>query len=899
MESTKQYLAFISYKREDEEWAKWLQHKLEHYRLPSNLNGRSDLPKEIRPIFRDKSDLAGGVLADEINNALENSQYLIVICSPRAAQSEWVSKEVQTFIDLGRIDKIIPFIIGGKAHAQNPEDECFPLALQELPAEQELLGVNINEMGRDAAAVKVVAQMFGLKFDELWQRWEREQKKKRNWIIALSVIGFLVMAGIAGWIWWQYHEIKKKDWKMMENQARFVAEKARQLIDDGDCDLAQRLLIEVLPKDTEKPLVVEASSALSDAIRHNYTVLTKYSDEMYSAVYSPDGEYIATSSNDGTIIIWNAATGNIFKQFKHSYGDCWPYLEVKFSPNSKQIVSATMLQEPNIIFWDIESEKKIKQLKGYRVWYSPDSKYIAVEQSDGNTINLYDAYDWRCINTLECDGIVNSVAFSPDGKYVASALTGLFGEVVIWDIKTGRRVMELDGNYVSYSPDGKYLATCSVGGIIVWTVDMTTEDWNGIQVAGYTDFTNAFVGFSPDSKQIISATGDDLIIIWDISTGNIIKKLKGHTGNISSASYSPDGRHIVSASQDSTVRIWGTWTDKELKIHSLDGDVLKAETISYSPDGINIVSRFEDNTIRICNSKTCEEVMKLDGFLDSDWMSFPVYSPDGKSIVSTDKRTIKIWDSETGEVIKTMYSGLIYESALYSPDGTQIITTSRDEIALWNPETAEKTKTFYNNGRCFHDAVFSPDNRCLAIAADSLIMICDATQQLTYKFLEGHTDDVNAVSYKPDGQHLISTSRDRTIRIWDIKKCVEVKKIDDFDGDIISASYSADGKYIISESQDDTLNFSIPVNSNVINNIIRVWDADNYQEIMRFKSVTNIGFFQKDSCVTFDPEGKNIVYVNNGGYCFMPLITPLIDQTRERFKNNPLTPEERHQYYLE
>ena len=197
MENNRKYFAFISYKREDEKWAKWLQHKLEHYQLPSNLNGRTDWPKEIRPIFRDQSELAGGVLADEINKALANSKYLIVICSPRAAQSVWVGKEVQTFIDLGRTDKIIPFIIGGMAHAQNPEEECFPLALLNLPPDQELLGINIDEMRRDAAAVKVVAQMLGLKFDALWQRYEREQRRRRVIFIAAALLLALIGVGVA------------------------------------------------------------------------------------------------------------------------------------------------------------------------------------------------------------------------------------------------------------------------------------------------------------------------------------------------------------------------------------------------------------------------------------------------------------------------------------------------------------------------------------------------------------------------------------------------------------------------------------------------------------------------------------------------------------------------------
>ena len=338
MESDKKYYAFISYKREDEKWAKWLQHKLEHYKLPSNLNGRTDLPKEIRPIFRDQSELAGGVLADEIDKALTNSKYLIVICSPRAAQSQWVGKEVQTFIDLGRTDKIIPVIIGGTTYAQNPEDECFPSALLNLPPEQELLGINIDEMGRDAAAVKVVAQMFGVKFDALWQRYEREQRRRRFFIIAAALLLALVGVGVAvgfsrqnkriteqneqitkqneeivkqsediqrkndrlmsdsvvmaaqmdsirtrdAYIIEQQDSIaqtnvqlnlerdnlKKANWKMMENQSHFIAQEAKGLVDLGDTYCAIALLLEVLPDSLhpDRPRVAEAEKVLRIAL---------------------------------------------------------------------------------------------------------------------------------------------------------------------------------------------------------------------------------------------------------------------------------------------------------------------------------------------------------------------------------------------------------------------------------------------------------------------------------------------------------------------------------------------------------------------------------------------------------------------------------------------------------
>ena len=103
-------IAFISYKREDEVWAKWLQKKLEHYKLPTEIRKKNpdlEFYECPRHIFKDTTDLSGGVLAKAIKAGLDSSKFLIVICSPRAAKSEWVCKEVQDFIDAGREEYII------------------------------------------------------------------------------------------------------------------------------------------------------------------------------------------------------------------------------------------------------------------------------------------------------------------------------------------------------------------------------------------------------------------------------------------------------------------------------------------------------------------------------------------------------------------------------------------------------------------------------------------------------------------------------------------------------------------------------------------------------------------------------------------------------------------------
>lgn len=190
--------AFISYKREDEKWAKWLQKKLEAYKLPSVIrNGHPELAQNLRPIFRDSTDLAGTVLKDSLHKELVQSRYLIIVCSPNATKSEWVNKEAATFIEDGRTADIIPFIVGGKPHASDPAEECFPVALQELSGESELLGIDVQDQGGNKAFLKLVATMLGVKFDLLWRRHRRSQARRRALIIAAASV--LALLGVFIW----------------------------------------------------------------------------------------------------------------------------------------------------------------------------------------------------------------------------------------------------------------------------------------------------------------------------------------------------------------------------------------------------------------------------------------------------------------------------------------------------------------------------------------------------------------------------------------------------------------------------------------------------------------------------------------------------------------------------
>lgn len=194
--------AFISYKSEDKRWAGWLQRKLERYRIPKQIRSKyPDLPSKIDHIFRDDTDLSGGVLRESLIKEVRNSQYLIVVCSPRATKSKWVDEEIETFIETGRSSSIIPFIIEGTPHSSDEKTECFPRALADMPQESELLGLDVRKVGRQKALTRVVSTILNVRFDDLWQRHHRRMVRRRIAFYATLTICLIV----SSMLWYYLH----------------------------------------------------------------------------------------------------------------------------------------------------------------------------------------------------------------------------------------------------------------------------------------------------------------------------------------------------------------------------------------------------------------------------------------------------------------------------------------------------------------------------------------------------------------------------------------------------------------------------------------------------------------------------------------------------------------------
>lgn len=201
------YRAFISYSHDDEAWARWLQRSLERYRVPRRLRAEHpELPKRLYPVFRDREELASSTdLSESIQQHMAQSEALIVVCSPSAAQSRWVNEEIRHYRSMGRADRIFCLMVAGSPERAAP-DCAFPPALLEaddgtpLP---EPLAADVHGDGKRGALLKIAAGLLGVGIDDLRQR--DAQRQVRTWsaiavgsmAIAVLTIGLAIVAYLA------------------------------------------------------------------------------------------------------------------------------------------------------------------------------------------------------------------------------------------------------------------------------------------------------------------------------------------------------------------------------------------------------------------------------------------------------------------------------------------------------------------------------------------------------------------------------------------------------------------------------------------------------------------------------------------------------------------------------
>ncbi len=389
---------------------------------------------------------------------------------------------------------------------------------------------------------------------------------------------------------------------------------------------------------------------------------------------------------------------------------------------------------------------------------SPDGEVLAVGTDAG--IWLYDAATRRELALLPARPAVN-MAYSPDGTILASC--GSYKDRVrLWDVETGHQMVDIDvtAQTVAFSPDGKRLATASTG-IELWDVE-TGIVRAAISEAGLWGIRS--VAFSPDGRTLAAGSADHTVRLWDVETAAGTEIFRGHGAEVQDVSFSPDGRTLASASADHTIRLWEVATGAVTTLQGHDSWVV---SLDFTPDGSILVSGSDD--IRLWDLATGQA-----STIEGGGGSLALAS-DGRTLASRlwGSSGIALWDlaSRSAVTMAEGHIGGMSRAVALSPDGRTLATgLGFDKVQLWDLETATGTAVLQGHTSRLNAVAFSPDGTILASASsDRTVKLWNVATGAEITTLEAlHGTWISALAYSPDGGSIASGDARGGVKLWDV-----------------------------------------------------------------------------------------------------------------------------------
>ncbi|XP_043943796.1 POC1 centriolar protein homolog B [Protopterus annectens] len=274
------------------------------------------------------------------------------------------------------------------------------------------------------------------------------------------------------------------------------------------------------------------------------------------------------------------------------------------------------------------------------------------------------------------------------------------------------------------------------------------------------------VDFNPDLKQLVSASLDTYVMIWNLKPQSRAYRFVGHKEAVTSVHFSPSGNLVASASQDRTVRLW---------IPSIKGEstVFRTHTasvrsVNFSSDSQKLVTGSDDKTIKVWSVHRQRFLFSLTQH--TNWVRCAKFSPDGRLIVScSDDRTVKIWDAANKLCINTFadYGGFA-NFVDFNPTGTCVASAGSDNTTqIWDIRTNKLLQHYQVHSGAVNTLTFHPSGNYLITASnDGTLKILDLLEGRLIYTLHGHEGPVLSVAFSRSGEHFVSGGNDAQVLLW-------------------------------------------------------------------------------------------------------------------------------------
>ena len=477
--------------------------------------------------------------------------------------------------------------------------------------------------------------------------------------------------------------------------------------------------------------------------------------------------------------------------------------------------------------------------------------------------------------------------------------------------------------FASFSPDSRYIVSSSADSTIkLWD----TESAECLKTFSGHEFYVLSVVFSPNGKYLVSASADKTVKLWNIESESCIRTYMGHYGEVRYASFSPDCRYIVSSSADSTIKLWNIESDECLKTIEMHTNVVSS--VCFSPSGRFLVSSSFAETIVLHDLR---DVLNIDSFDHGGrWCYSTAINSNGNTIASITINELKIWERASQQCSKTIPIDS-YDFVEYTHDDKCILTVSDDEkFKLWDAHTMECALSFGNSikGDRILCVSVAPNSNNIAVGYYSgQIKIWNLISgECVASIVSEDRGYLESIEYSSDGKYIVATSMNN-ILLYDATSYVCIDIIDRVSSPVISsACFTPDCSDIIYVLYDGTVekyNLNRKRNTVIVNGDVKdvrhsTISPDGRYFAYTYESKGTYGIklidLKTKACVRFNKhkdtinkiaynaDGNLIISASSDGTIKVQdcrTLTELIGQVREQFKDNPLTDEERREYYLE